>query len=97
MKPSDYARFKNTFEAAHGRQDTSPFSTLLSGQTNYRFINENLKRWQDSAGDAKTLLGNIKQWLSDEVDPERIENDTQIPETYLQGLRDLGCMRAKIS
>ncbi len=96
MKPSDYARFKATFETAHGQQLPSPFSTLLSGQINFRAINESLKFWQDSADDAKTLLGNIKQWLSNAVDPETIENAAQIPDAYLQGLRDLGCMRAKI-
>ena len=96
MKKSDYARFINTFEAAHGKQQPSPFSTLLSGQTHFQTINKYLEHWQISAEDSRSLLNKIKQWMANEVDPEIIENDAQIPETYLLGLRELGCLRAKI-
>jgi alkylation response protein AidB-like acyl-CoA dehydrogenase len=96
MQQSAYDRFRNTFESAHGKQQPSPFSRLLSGQTNLQTINNSLLFWQDHANSHKPLLDNIKQWMVNEVDPERIENEAQVPASYLQGLRTSGCLSAKI-
>lgn len=96
LKQSDYERFKTTFEAAHGQQKHSPFSKLLSGQIDYSAIDECLLQWKKSTCKPEPLLYMLHQWLHSEVDPERIENESQIPEAYLQGLRNLDCLRAKI-
>ena len=96
MKKSDYARFKNTFEAAHGQQIPSPFSKLLSGEVDYALISECLDDWKDQLIEDDPLLKDIHGWLDSEVDPEKIEDNQQIPDAYLQGLRLLECMRARI-
>ena len=96
MKKSDYARFKHTFEAAHGQQIPSPFSTLLSGRVDYALVLECLNNWKEQSIQDDPLLKDIHHWLISEVDPEEIENNQQIPDAYLQGLRVLGCMRARI-
>lgn len=96
MKPIDYKRFRETIEAAHGRQAASPFSTLLSGQTDLEALNNYLILWHIQSAESKHWLQQISDWLQNAIDAEEIENQQRIPETYLQGLRDLGCLRAKI-
>jgi len=96
VKQSDYARFKDTFEAAHGQQIPSPFSKQLSGQVGYTLVAECLAYWKEQSVEDDPLLKDARQWLISEVDPEEIENHQQIPDAYLQGLRRLGCMHARI-
>ena len=96
MKQSDYDRFKSTFESAQGKQQPSLFSALLSGQVNLQAINNNLLFWKANANKNTNLLNTIKQWMANEIDPEKIENKEKIPEKYLHGLRKLGCLSAKI-
>jgi alkylation response protein AidB-like acyl-CoA dehydrogenase len=96
VKKSDFARFKETFEAAHGQQSPSPFSTLLSGRVDYGLVSRCLADWKEQSVEDAPLLDDVHQWLVSEVDPEEIENQQQIPDAYLQGLRRLGCMRARI-
>ena len=95
MKQSDYQRFKNTFESAHGKQSPSPFSKLFSGQIDYTLIARCLTSWKMQAEQPDSLLEDIQRWLLT-VDPEKIEVNAQIPDSYLQGLRLLNCMRARI-
>ena len=96
MKISDYERFKNTFESAHGQQSYSPFSKLLTGQIDYSAIAYCLNDWKNKTDKADPLLNKLHDWLESEVDPERIENESQIPDAYMQGLRKLDCLRARI-
>ena len=96
MNRIDYARFKNTFEAAHGQQTPSPFSKLLSGQVDYALVLQCLDGWKEQLIKNDPLLTDIHRWLVSVVNPEEIEDNQQIPNAYLQGLRSLGCMRARI-
>ena len=96
MNESKYERFKNTFESAHGQQKQSPFSQLLTGKIDYPVINQCLSDWNNNTDDPDPLLSKLNDWLASEVDPERIENASKIPDTYWQGLRDTDCLRAKI-
>ena len=96
MKHSAYDHFKNTFESAHGKQQASPFSTLLSAQVDLQNINQYLLFWQKNVDSNTDLLRNTRQWMRDEIDPEVIENKAEIPATYLLGLRNTGCLSAKI-
>ncbi len=96
MKQLDYERFKSTFERAHGIQQFSPFSSLLSGKISLQSINDNLLYWQNNKNQNSRLLNDIKQWMVDEVDPEIIEDEAEVPARYLQGLRKTGCLSAKI-
>jgi alkylation response protein AidB-like acyl-CoA dehydrogenase len=96
VNQSAYQRFKNTFESAHGKQTPSPFSKLMSGQIDYALIAKCLANWKIQADPTNPLLDEIQHWLLAEVDPEKIEEKAQIPDSYLQGLRLLNCMRARI-
>jgi len=96
VNQSDYAHFKTTFEVAHGQQILSPFSTLFSGRVDYALISECLDNWKEQITRDDPLLNDIQRWLVSAVDPEKIENDQQIPDEYLHGLRKLGCLRARI-
>lgn len=96
MKPTSYARFRRTVEAALGQPQPSPFSSLISGQINQRSILECLNDWQSSSKHADELLKPVSTWLQHNVNAEQIEDDQQIPENYLNGLFNLGCMRARI-
>ncbi len=96
MNTSDYERFKNTFESAHGQQQRSPLSTLLTGQIDYLAIDCCLDNWKNNTAKADLLLVKLHDWLELEVDPERIENESQIPDAYMQGLRKMDCLRARI-
>lgn len=95
MVESNYERFKKTFEFAHGQQGNSPFSELLTGKINYSAINCYLSHWKKSTDDV-ALLEKLHHWLVVDVDPERIENSSKIPDSYLNDLRELGCLQAKI-
>jgi len=92
---SNYERFKKTFEFSHGQQGNSPFSELLTGKINYSAINSYLSHWK-KATDGVSLLERLHDWLVVDVDPERIENSSKIPDSYLNELRAFGCLRAKI-
>lgn len=96
MNASAYQRFKNTFESAYGQQSYSPFSKLLTGQIDYAAIGQCLDDWKNNTDKADPLLQKLHTWLASEVDPERIENTAKIPDAYLQDLRKLDCMRARI-
>ncbi len=96
MNTSAYERFKNTFESAYGQQQGSPFSSLLTGQIDFPSINRCLDEWKNGTNKPESLLDKVHDWLQNEIDPERIENESQIPAAYLQGLRGRGCLRAKI-
>ncbi len=96
MNVSDYERFKNTFESAHGQQQPSPFSKLLTGQIDYSAIIHCLDDWKNNTDKTDPLLNKLHDWLESDVDPERIENDAQIPDAYMQGLRKSDCLRARI-
>ena len=95
MVESNYERFKKTFEFSHGQQGNSPFSELLTGKINYSAINSYLSHWK-KATDDDSLLERLHDWLVVDVDPERIENSSKIPDSYLNELRAFGCLRAKI-
>ena len=95
MVESNYERFKKTFEFSHGQQGNSPFSELLMGKINYSAINSYLSHWKKATDDV-SLLGRLHDWLVVDVDPERIENSSKIPDSYLNELRAFGCLRAKI-
>lgn len=96
MNASDYERFKHTFEAAHGQQHDSPFSELATGRIDFPAIQYCLEAWQHNSDQADPFLHKTHVWLQSKVDPERIENDSKIPDSYIDGLRELGCLSARI-
>lgn len=96
MKEEDYQRFKATFESAHDRQKATPLAGLLTSGPDYSRIRECLNQWETYRQSDEALIGRVRQWLRDEVDAETIENREQIPPAYLQALRTLGCLSARI-
>ncbi len=96
MKPEDYQRFKGMFESAHGRQQLSPLYALVSGGLDYAGIKDCLDQWERLSRGNEALIERVRRWLVDEVDAELIEQDREIPVAYLQGLRTLGCLSARI-
>ena len=96
MRRSADQAFKEIFEDAHGQPVSSPFSLLLVGHVNHAAVSVCLKHWRLETQENDPLSESVGQWLTDDVDPERIERDNRVPDTYLQGLRSLGCLRARI-
>lgn len=93
---SDYIRFRETIESAHGEQSPSPLAKLLAGHIDYSVISDCLDQSDGEGRQTDSMLEGIHQWLVNDVDPEKIEADEKIPAAYLNGLRKLGCMRARI-
>lgn len=88
--------FKEIFEDAHGQPIASPFSSLLVGHVNQTSVSYCLEYWRSKTQQNDPFLVSVGQWLKDDVDPEQIENDNRVPDEYLQALRSLGCLRARI-
>lgn len=96
MKPADNPKLRSIFESAHGQQQYSPLSNLLSKGIDYDRIKDCLHYSSVHRGDHEDWLAEIRRWLIDKVDPEVIEDQEQIPHDYLRGLRALGCLSARI-
>lgn len=93
---SDYQRFREVVESVQGGRLSSPFASLVQGIIDYPAILACLKRWEETHANNDLSRPNIREWLRAEVDPEIIEQDKIIPESYLDGLRSLGCLKARI-
>jgi len=93
---SDYQRFRDVIESVQGSRLSSPFASLIQAIIDYPAISSCLKRWQEIPASSDLSLAKIKQWLRTEVDPETIEQDKTIPESYMDDLRRLGCLKARI-
>ena len=96
MQETQTERFRNTFEAAHGRQEQSPFSSVLTGQINWESIAECLDAWKRETSAPDPWLDQVKHWIAQDVDPELIEQHERIPPEFLAALRQLGCFGARI-
>lgn len=91
-----YRRFRETVEAAGGTPVRSPYTTLCSGKTDWSLIRRCLQETGNRVRCDKTWLDQLREWLKSSVDAEKIEILQQIPAEYFDGLRALGCLRARI-
>ncbi len=88
---SEYSQYRQILEDSHEKMRPSPFSGFLDHGIDYESI---AVTESETSGDS--MLAAVEKWLADFVDPERIETDGKIPAEYLDGLRKLGCFRARI-
>jgi alkylation response protein AidB-like acyl-CoA dehydrogenase len=93
---SEYSQYRRILEDSHEKMRSSPFAGFLETGIDFDSIKFGPKTRSHSSDIEDSMLTEVGEWLRESVDPERIEDNAEVPAEYLTGLRKLGCFRARI-
>ncbi|MGR9107697.1 MAG: acyl-CoA dehydrogenase family protein [Gammaproteobacteria bacterium] len=93
---TETARFRGILEDSHETMRISPFANFLEQGIDFASIAFDPNLSPESRSSEDRLFSATRIWLERHVDPEKIEAEEKVPSEYLEGLRGLGCFRARI-
>jgi alkylation response protein AidB-like acyl-CoA dehydrogenase len=96
MMGSEYSQYRRILEDSHEKMRPSPFSGFLENGIDFDSILFDSVASREIRAAEASMLAEVEKWLKSSVDPERIEQDQEVPAEYLDRLRRLGCFRARI-
>ncbi|MGH8548568.1 MAG: acyl-CoA dehydrogenase family protein [Methylococcales bacterium] len=96
MMGSEYSEYRRILEDSHEKMRASPFSEFLENGIDYDSIAFDSMASSETRAAEESMLAEVEKWLRFSVDPEKIEQVAEVPAEYLEGLRELGCFRARI-
>src|SRR5580765_8684021 len=89
---------RDVAEAAREQEWAAPsfVRDLFLGKLRMDLIHPYPEQDPDEVARAKPFLDKLERFLREEVDSDKIDREGEIPETVIQGLRDLGAFGIKI-